>query len=77
MKILHTYTSTLHTYTSYTYNTIHMYSEITSGRVLDGELLYTKILEVKLFAFACRLFRRDFSPLDGTFCIGTHSIFPA
>ena len=28
-------------------NTIHMYSGITSGRVLDGELLYTKILEVR------------------------------
>ena len=28
-----------------------MYSGITSGRVLDGELLYTKILEVNLFAF--------------------------
>ena len=27
-------------------------SGITSGRVLDGELLYTKILEVNLFAFA-------------------------
>ena len=26
-----------------------MYSGITSGRVLDGELLYTKILEVNLF----------------------------
>ena len=48
------------------YNTIHMYSGITSGRVLNGELLYTKILEVNLFAFAYRLFRRDFSPLDGT-----------
>ena len=34
------------------YTTIHMYSGITSGRVLDGELLYTKILEVNLFAFA-------------------------
>ena len=33
-------------------NTIYMYSGITSGRVLDGELLYTKILEVNLFAFA-------------------------
>ena len=55
------------------YNTIHMYSGITSGRVLNGELLYTKILEVNLFAFACRLFRRDFSPLDGTYCMGTHS----
>ena len=44
-----------------------MYSGITSGRVLNGELLYTKILEVNLFAFAYRLFRRDFSPLDGIF----------
>ena len=35
-------------------HTIHMYSGITSGRVLDGELLYTKILEVNLFAFAYR-----------------------
>ena len=42
-----------------------MYSGITSGRVLNGELLYTKILEVNLFAFAYRLFHRDFSPLDG------------
>ena len=41
-----------------------MYSGITSGRVLDGELLYTKILEVNLFAFAYRLFHRDFSPLE-------------
>ena len=31
-----------------------MYSGITSGRVLNGELLYTKILEVNLFAFAYR-----------------------
>ena len=44
-------------------------SGITSGRVLNGELLYTKILEVNLFAFAYRLFRRDFSPLDGTYCM--------
>ena len=29
-----------------------MCSGITSGRELDGELLYTKILEVNLFAFA-------------------------
>ena len=48
-----------------------MYSGITSGRVLDGELLYTNILEVNLFAFAYRLFRRDFSPLNGAYCIGT------
>ena len=45
-----------------------MYSGITSGRVLDGELLYTKILEVNLLAFAYRLFHRDFSPINGTFC---------
>ena len=45
-----------------------MYSGITSGRVLDGELLYTKILEVNLFAFAYRLFRRDLSPLNGKKC---------
>ena len=53
--------------------TIHMYSGITSGRVLDGELLYTKILEVNLFAFAYRLFHRDFSPINGTYYMGTHS----
>ena len=41
-----------------------MYSGITSGRVLDGELLYTKILEVNLFAFAYRLFYSDFSPIN-------------
>ena len=45
-------------------HTIHMYSGITSGRVLDGELLYTKILEVHLFAFAYRLFHEDFSSID-------------
>ena len=28
-------------------------------------LLYTKILEVNLFAFAYRLFHREFSPLNG------------
>ena len=39
--------------------------ESQSGRVLDGELLYTKILEVNLSAFAYRLFHRDFSPLNG------------
>ena len=51
-----------------------MYSGITSSRVLNGELLYTKILEVNFLAFAYRLFRRDFSPLDdGTYCMGTHS----
>ena len=29
--------------------------------VLDGELLYTKILEVNLFAFAYRRFHEEFS----------------
>ena len=28
-----------------------MYSGITSGRVLNGELLYTKILEVNLYIY--------------------------
>ena len=55
-------------YTKFIY-TVHMYSGITSGRALDGELLYTKILEVNLFAFAYRLFHRDFSPINGAFCI--------
>ena len=36
-------------------------SGITSCRVLDGELLYTKILEFNLFVFAYRLFHEDFS----------------
>ena len=43
-----------------------MYSGITSGRVLDGELLYTKILQVNLFAFAYKLFHEDISPVNGT-----------
>ena len=46
------------------HNTIHIYSGITSGRVLDGELFYTKILEVTLFVFAYRLFHEDFSSID-------------
>ena len=50
-----------------------MYSGITSGIVLDGELLYTKIREVNLFACAYRLFHGDFSPINETYCIGTHS----
>ena len=54
-------------YTIHLANTIHMYSGITSGRVLNGELLYTKILEVNLFAFAYRLFHEDFSSIDGTY----------
>ena len=49
-------------------NIIHIYSGITSGRVLNRELLYTKILEVNLFAFAYRLFHEDFSSIIGNFC---------
>ena len=44
---------------------IQIYSGITSSGVLDGELLYTEILEVDLFAFANRLFHEDFSSIDG------------
>ena len=33
--------------------------------MLNGELLYAYILEVKLFAFAYRLFHEDFSPIYG------------
>ena len=43
-------------------NIIQIYSGFTSGRVLDGELLYTKILEVNLYAFAYRLFHQR--PVD-------------
>ena len=54
--------------------TIHMYSGITSGRMLNGEFLYIKILEVNLFAFAYRLVHRDFSPINGAYCNMTRSI---
>ena len=54
----------------YLFNVIQIYSGITSGKVLDGELLYTKILEVNLFAFAYRLFHEDFlSNLRGSYSI--------
>ena len=46
-----------------------IYSGITSGRVLNGELLYTKILKVNLFAFVYRLFHEDFSSILGTFAL--------
>ena len=49
-------------------NIIHICSGMTSGRVLNWELLYTKILEVNLFAFANRLFHEDFSSIIGAFC---------
>ena len=42
---------------------IQIYSGLTSDRVLDGELLYTEILEVNLFAFAYKLFHGDFSQI--------------
>ena len=40
------------------------------------ELLYTKIVEVNLFAFAYILFHRDFSPINGTYCISPVAICP-
>ena len=46
------------------YYIIQIYSGITNGRVLNGELLYTKILEVNLFAFAYRLFHEDFFSIN-------------
>ena len=42
---------------------IEIYSGITSGRVLNWELLYTEILQVNLFAFAYSLFHEHFSPI--------------
>ena len=36
--------------------------------------VYTKILEVNLFAFVYGLLRRDFSPLDGTYYIYIYTI---
>ena len=51
-----------------------MYYGITSGRVLDGELLNTKILGVNLFAFAYRLFHEDFASIDGIFLLTVPSI---
>ena len=50
-------------------NIIHIYSGFTSGGVRNGELLYTKNIEVNLFAFAYRLFHEDFSSIVGVFCI--------
>ena len=41
---------------------IQICSDIISDRVLDGGLLYAKILEINLFAFAYELFLEDFSP---------------
>ena len=54
-------------YTCKLYNRINLYN------LHVYIYIYTKILEVNLFAVAYRLFRRDFSPLDGTYCMGTHS----
>ena len=56
------------TFFSYFYflcDIIQIYSGITGGRVLDGELFYTKIVEINLFASAYRLFHEDFSPING------------
>ena len=44
---------------------IQICSGITNIRVLDGEPLYTTILEVNLIAFTYRLFHEDLSrPID-------------
>ena len=53
-----------------------MCSGITSGRVLDEELLYTNILEVNLFVFAYRLFHRDFYPINGTLPVARRGNVP-
>ena len=44
---------------------IQICSGNTSGRMLDGDFLYIKILEVNSFAFDYRLFHEDFSPIKG------------
>ena len=61
--------------------TVYLFNTVLSKRFQSiGHLLcnnvhynyyhnYTKILEVKLFAFAFRLFRKDFSPIDGALII--------
>ena len=54
-----------------------MLSQVLSSSYFSNkydDVCYTKILEVNLLAFAYRLFRRDLSPLDGTYCMGTHYI---
>ena len=43
--------------------------------MLDGELLYTKILEVNLFAFAYRLFHEDFSSINGALHFSFRKLF--
>ena len=45
-----------------------MYSGITSGRVLDGELLYTKILEVNIPKVYIETLNQNFSVLVQTLC---------
>ena len=48
-----------------------MYSGFTSGRVLDGELLYTKILDVNLFACKCK---QIYECTAGTNVLTEHSL---
>ena len=50
---------------------VTLFTRATPGTPASLNINFTKILEVNLFAFAYRLFRRDFSPLDGTYCMGT------
>ena len=41
-------------------------SQVYQNSLFNFDLDYTKILEINLFAFAYRLFHRDFSPVNGT-----------
>ena len=50
-----------------------MYSGITSGRVLNGELLYTKVLEVNLFALPTDCFVEISPHSTGHIAWCTHS----
>ena len=50
----------------YSFSIIQIYSGITSGRVLDWELLYTKILEV--IFFDSRIYPKQINPLE-SLCI--------
>ena len=61
--LLSSSSSSLSSLLLYYYYIIQIYSGITSGRVLDEDLLFTKILEINIFEFAFRLFHESFSPI--------------
>ena len=64
-NVIHTMLCTIQWYQTHIYKAtshthiIQICSGITSSRELNGELLYTKIREVNLFALANRLFHED------------------